>query len=262
MADASPSTGQVALVTGAASGIGRATAVELAKAGFAVALNGLHDDQGLADAVKAIEATGAPAMAIPFDVTDISAHAPALKQIEARLGPLTTLVNNAGVGVMSRGDPLDVREESWDRCMAVNAKAMFFLCQSFAKCLLARARPEDLFHSIVTVSSSNATAVAEPRCEYAASKAAAAMVSKSWAVRLGRENIAVYDIQPGLIETEMTAPVIDAYKTRAQDGLTLIPRVGEASEVARVITSLATGALPYTTGQAISVDGGMLVPRF
>ena len=88
------------------------------------------------------------------------------------------------------------------------------------------------------------------------------MVSKTFAVRLGRENIAVYDVQPGLIATDMTAPVIDSYRQRAADGLTLLPRVAEPSEVGRIIATLASGKLPYTTGQAIAADAGMLVPRF
>ena len=88
------------------------------------------------------------------------------------------------------------------------------------------------------------------------------MVSKAFAVRLGRENIAVYDVQPGLIETDMTAPVIDEYRERAKSGLTLMPRIGSPGEMGTIIASLASGKLPYTTGQAISADAGMLVPRF
>ena len=201
-------------------------------------------------------------MAVPFDVTDLEAHHRALETVERELGPLTTLVNNAGVGVLSRGDPLAVTEESWDRCLAVNAKAVFFLTQAFAARLTARDRNPDLFHCIVNVTSSNAVAVAVPRSEYCASKAAAAMVSKAWAVRLGEENIAVYDVQPGLIDTDLTAPVIDQYEERAQAGLTLFPRVGTPVDMGAIIASLASGKLPYTTGQAISADGGLLVPRF
>ena len=114
----------------------------------------------------------------------------------------------------------------------------------------------------MNVSSSNAVAVAEPRAEYAASKAAAAMISKTWAVRLGREGIAVYDVQPGLIATDMTASVIEKYSEHAANGLTLIPRVGEPEEIGTIIASLASGKLPYTTGQIISADGGLLVPRY
>ena len=100
------------------------------------------------------------------------------------------------------------------------------------------------------------------RSEYCASKAAAAMVSRCLAVRLGPEEIAVYDVQPGLIATEMTAPVIESYRRRAEEGLTLLPRVGAPEEVGLIVATLASGRLPYTTGQAISADAGMLVPRF
>ncbi len=254
-------TGQVALVTGSSRGIGLAAAKALAHAGIAVAVNGPSDDAELRAAVAEVAAIG-PAVAAPFDVTDIADHAAALGRIEAALGPLTTLVNNAGVGVLNRGDVLDVSEASWDRCMNVNAKAMFFLAQAFATRLLGRRRDQSLFHSIINVTSANAIAVAVHRAEYCASKAAAAMVSKALAVRLGAENIAVYDVQPGLIATEMTSAVIGSYHKRAEAGLTLLPRVGQPEEMGTIIASLATGRLPYTTGQVISADAGMLVSRF
>ena len=229
---------------------------------FPSRINGPADDAELHQAVERVSALGVPVVAAPFDVTDIAHHDAALQRIEDALGPLTTLVNNAGVGVLQRGDLLDVSEASWDRCLGVNAKAMFFLSQGFARRLLARERSAALFHAIVNVTSSNAVAVAVQRAEYCASKAAAAMISKALAVRLGPENIAVYDVQPGLIATEMTAPVIDGYRQRAEDGLTLFPRVGSPEDMGTIIASLAAGRLPYTTGQVISADAGMLVPRF
>ena len=252
---------QVALVTGSFRGIGFAAAAALVREGFAVAVHGPVLDDDLIAAAKKLRELGGCVALTAFDVTDLTTHHNALQQIEAELGPLTTLVNNAGVGVLKRGDLLDVTEESWDRCLSVNTKAVFFLNQAFAQRLLARQRSA-LFHSIINITSSNAVAVAEQRVEYCVSKAGAAMVSKALAVRLGPENIAVYDVQPGLIATEMTAPVIDSYAKRAAEGLTLFPRTGQAGEVGDIIATLASGRLPYSTGQVISADAGLLVSRY
>jgi len=253
---------QVALVTGSARGIGLAVANALARSGFAIALNDVANGDILQAALKQVGAHHVPVMAAPFDVCDLKNHDAALQQIEDTLGPLTTLVNNAGVGVLQRGDLLEVSEASWDRCMQINAKAVFFLSQAFARCLLARKREERLFHALINITSSNAVAVGVQRAEYCASKAAAAMISKTFSVRLGVENIAVYDVQPGLIDTDLTAPVIDSYRQRARDGLTLFPRIGQVEDIGNIVATLASGQLAYTTGQVISADAGMLVPRF
>ena len=115
----------VALIPGSSRGIGLAAAIALAAEGFAVALNGPFDDEELEGAVAEIPDAGGNAIKAPFDVSDLQAHDRALSRIEETLGPLTTLVNNAGVGVLSRGDPLKVSEESWDSCLTINAKAAF-----------------------------------------------------------------------------------------------------------------------------------------
>jgi len=253
---------QVAFITGSSRGIGLAAAIELAKAGFDIALNARKDGPELQQAANTIEALGVKTYRAAFDVSKIGTHDDILDNIERALGPITTLVNNAGVGVINRGDPLDVGEESYDRCLDINAKAVFFLTQAMAKRWVSRDRNADLNYSIINVTSSNAVAVAVPRSEYCASKAAAAMISKTFAARLGPEGIPVFDVQPGLIATEMTQAVIASYQKRAEEGLCLYPRVGQPEELGTVIASLATNKIPYTTGQTISVDGGMLVPRF
>jgi len=254
---------KAALITGSSRGIGLATALELARKGFAIALNGPTDDAELDAAAESVAALGVAVVKIVADVCAITEHETMLEQAESVIGPLSTLVNNAGVSVLNRGDLLDVTEESYDRCMAVNAKAQFFLSQAFARRLISRQRDSDLFYSLISVTSSNAEAVAVQRSEYCASKAAAAMIAKAFAVRLGGENIAVYDIRPGVIETAMTNVVKDVYQHRIdEEGLTLLPRMGQPQDVGRIIANLAAGELPYTTGHAIAVDGGLLVSRF
>ena len=253
---------QVALITGSSRGIGLAAAVQLAQNGFNVALNARSDGPELNDALTTIKSCGVKGYKAPFNVADTSKHATIIEKIEAVLGPITTLINNAGVSVMSRGDILDVSEDSYDLCLDVNARALFFLTQKIAKHWLSSKRNPNLNYSIINVTSANAVAVALPRAEYCTSKAAAAMISKAFAARLGTENISVYDVQPGLIETEMTKVVAAQYQERARKGLCLIPRMGKAEEIGKLITSLATNQIPYTTGQVISADGGMLLPRF
>ncbi|WP_104401670.1 3-ketoacyl-ACP reductase [Vibrio penaeicida] len=251
----------VAFVTGSARGIGKAIALSLAKSEYRVAINDKEDSPALRETLAELEQISQPHQILCGDVADIASHTGWIRDIEANLGSISTLVNNAGVSVQSRGDILDVTPNSYDRCQNINTKAMFFLSQAFAKRRLANPI-NDLPVSIINITSSNAKAASENRSEYCVSKAAASMVSNLFAVRLGRENIAVYDVQPGLIETEMTAPSMHLYRERVENGFTLLPRIGLPEEVGQVVTSLATGQLPYTTGQSISVDAGMLISRF
>ena len=237
-----------ALVTGAARGIGRAIAQALADAGFAVATVDIVAPEN----IKGVAITG--------DISRIEDHNALLDQAEAALGPLTCLVNNAGVSVLSRGDLLDVSKESYDRCLDVNTRGTFFLTQSFAKRLL---KVKSAGHrSIITVSSANAVAPSIARGEYCISKAGVSMVSKLFAARLSNDGIGVYEIQPGFIETDMTAPSKGKYDRLIEDGLTVVKRFGTAEEVARIAVTLATGQLPYTSGQIIQADGGLLSVRY
>lgn len=258
MADTSP----IALITGARRGIGKAIALGLAKAGFDVAINDLGASPELDAAVAEAKALGVRAVPVTGDIARLEDHAPMLDAAEAALGPLTTLINNAGVSVMNRGDLIDVTSESYDRCQSVNTRGTFFLTQAFARRLLARAREASLHHSIVTVTSANAIGVSINRGEYCVSKAGASMVSKLFAARLSNDGIGVYEIQPGFIETDMTAPSKARYEKLMADGLTVIKRWGTPEEVARIAVTLATGGLPYTSGQAIAADAGLLTVRY
>lgn len=261
MSHSPANTRPLALVTGSSRGIGLGIALALAGRGFDIALNA-PPGESLEEAIERVSALGVGVTGVQADIADLDGHEQLLDQCEARLGSLSTLVNNAGVGVLSRGDILDATVESFDRCIGINTRAPFFLSQAFARRLLTRPRDDGRFYSIVNITSSNASAVAVTRGEYAVSKAAAAMMSQAFAVRLGREHVAVYDVQPGVIETDMTAPVMGRYRERIDAGLTLIPEVGSVEDIGRITATLASGDLPYTTGQVIAADAGMLVPRF
>jgi NAD(P)-dependent dehydrogenase (short-subunit alcohol dehydrogenase family) len=251
--------GQV-LVTGARRGIGKAIALALAKANYDVAVADIEHFAELHAVADEIAALGMKTVALKADISDITSHEKLLDDAEAALGPLTTLVNNAGVSVMSRGDLLDVTPESFDRCMNVNARGTFFLTQAFAS--RVRENLTECHRSIITITSANATAVSIARGEYCMSKSAASMMSKLFACRLSDEDIGVYEIQPGFIETDMTAPSKTKYDALIEGGLTVIKRFGTPEEVARITLTLASGLLPYTSGQPIYADGGLLTVRY
>jgi NAD(P)-dependent dehydrogenase (short-subunit alcohol dehydrogenase family) len=251
---------QVALVTGGQRGIGKAIAFGLAEAGFDVAVADIVASDELDAVAAAIRAKGRRATAHVGDISRIETHDSLLDSAEAALGPLTTLVNNAGVSVLSRGDLLEVTPESYDRCQTVNTRGTFFLTQAFARRLL-KVKP-DVHRSIIVISSANAVAASIARGEYCVSKAGASMISKLFAARLANEGIGVYEIQPGFIETDMTAPSKAKYDALIEGGLTVIKRFGKPEEVARIAVTLASGLLPYTSGQIIQADGGLLSVRY
>ncbi len=252
----------IELVTGAGRGIGKAIALALAAGGFDVAVNDLELSQDLISVRDEIIALGRKSVAAAGDIGDLAHQSDILDATETALGPLTTLVNNAGVSVLTRGDLLDVTRESYDRCQAINTRGTFFLTQAFAKRLLSRPRMPGIHHSIVTVSSANAVAPSITRGEYCLSKAAVAMLTKLFAARLANDGIGVYEIQPGFIETGMTAPSKAKYDALIESGLTVIKRFGQPDEVARIALTLASGGLPYTSGQVVQADGGLLSVRY
>lgn len=250
-----------ALVTGARAGIGRAIAVGLAQAGFDLALLDLQEDDALQESAAVAKQLGARAVTLAGDIAAIEQHEALLDAAEQAIGALTCLVNNAGVSVLSRGDLLEVTPQSYDRCQQINTRGTFFLTQAFARRLLTRTTATAQ-RSIITITSSNAQAVSVLRGEYGISKAALSMASRLFAVRLADAGIGVYEVQPGLIATDMTAPSRARYDAEIERGLTAIKRWGQPEDVAQVVVSMATGALPYTVGHAVPVDGGLLIPKF
>ena len=243
----------VAIVTGAGRGIGRAIAWALAEAGFQVA------------AVSREPADTRPDMAPPggryyqADIADIEDQARLIDQITGDLGPASCLVNNAGITSKHRGDLLDLQPDSYDATLAVNLRGAFFLSQTFAKRLIAADLPGP--KSLIFIGSANAEIVGENRADYCISKAGVGMMNKLFAARLAEHQIGVYEIRPGIIHTDMTAPATAKYDPFIATGGVPLKRWGEPEDIAAVAVTLATGALPYTTGIHIDVGGGLQLYR-
>ena len=196
------------------------------------------------------------------DLADIPGIRNIVKEADSIMGPLTTLISNAGVEALRRSDVLETAEDSFDHCMTINAKASFFVMQAFARLLLSRKRNSRLSYSLLSISSVSAESASLNRIEYCMSKSAAAMMAKGFAVRLAGEGIQVFDIQPRIIETEMTRPVISDYNKRIDnDHLVPIGRVGQPQEIAHICATAASGQLPYMVGQVIRADGGLSLAR-
>ncbi len=250
-----------ALVTGAGRGIGQGIAVTLARAGYDVVVNERGTGDDTTETVAAVAAVGGQAKIVLGDVADVSRHAALIGAAAAAFGRLDCLVNNAGVSVLSRGDLLDATPESFDRCVAVNTRGAFFLAQAFSRYLLAT-EAWQAHRSIVFVTSSNAVAISTNRGEYCVSKAAAGMAAKLFAARLAPHGIGVYEVQPGIIRTEMTLRSKDRYDALIGSGAVPAGRWGTVEDVGRVVATMARGDLAYTVGQAVLIDGGLATPRF
>jgi NAD(P)-dependent dehydrogenase (short-subunit alcohol dehydrogenase family) len=247
----------VALVTGAARGIGLAISSSLAMRGFDLALVSL-EAQG--PAPDAFTQHGVRAKYFSSDIARIDGHQELIARAEASLGPITCLVNNAGVTSMVRGDLLELTPESFDRSVAVNLRGTFFLTQAVAKRMLVSATPA-CPRTIITISSANASIVGENRADYCMTKSALAMMNKLFASRLAEAGIMAFEVRPGIIETDMTAPAFERYEPFIKDGGVPMRRWGDAQEVGQVVATLATGGLPFTTGIHIDVGGGMQLHR-
>ena len=179
-----------------------------------------------------------------------------------RWGRLDCLLNNAGVTVMQRGDLLEATPESFDRCINVNTRAVFFLSQRVARLMIRQGEIDGQHRSIINITSSNATMASVSRAEYCISKAASSMTTKLLGVRLADEGIGVYEIRPGFIETEMTKPVKAKYDAMFDSGSVPIRRWGTPADVASTVLCMAEGRLVYTVAHAVAVDGGLAIPHY
>jgi len=254
-----------AFVTGAARGIGRAIAIELARSRFDVVGNDIcHDptaeSSGLAETQRRVEACGVDFEPAPGDIADLEVHESLLRAAVDRFGQVDVLVNNAGVGPLERLDILDTTPESFDRVVGVNLRGTFFLTQTFARHMVARPR-KGLPSAIIFITSISADTSSPTRAEYCVAKAGLSQLATVCADRLAESGVNVFEVRPGVIATDMTAPVKAKYDKLIAEGLVPQGRWGQPKDVGRAVAALARGDFGYSTGGVFEVSGGMNIKR-
>jgi 2-dehydro-3-deoxy-D-gluconate 5-dehydrogenase len=243
--------GNVAIVTGGNGGIGRGIALGLAEAGASIAILARNEEKSRAT-LKEIEAHGVKAITLTLDVTRRDDLRPAFEEVERKLGPVTILVNNAGVAVSK--SVLKYSTDDWDRVIETNLNSVFFLSQIAAQSMAQRSGGK-----IINIASEYSRLGSPSVASYSASKGGLVQLTKSMAIELARRNIQVNAIVPGWITTEMTAPAQsgpfhDEIITRTPAG-----RFGEPEELAGAAIFLASHASDFVTGSIVFVDGGYAI---
>lgn len=246
---------KVAIVTGSTRGIGRAIADALWDEGYTVVYSGT----GAVPPADLPE--GRPY--IHCDISDQELRKELIGQTVARFGRLDVLVNNAGVAPLVRMDVLETTEESFDRVLGVNLRGTFFLCQLAAREMLRLRETvgETYAPRIVNITSVSAYTSSVSRAEYCIAKAGLSMVTRVFADRLAGEGIRVFEVRPGIIETDMTSGVKGKYEAMIEGGLTPIQRMGKPGDVAATVLAACSGLLDFSAGQVLNADGGFDLRR-
>ena len=253
---------RVALITGGSRGIGLGIARELAQSNFDLAINGTRSAGLVENVLKELKEYGTDVIYCKGDIASSGDRTEMLRQVKDQYGALHVLVNNAGVAPKERRDILDATEESFDYVMGINLKGSYFLTQKVANWMIEQKKMDiDFKGCIINISSMSATVVSVNRGEYCISKAGIGMVTQLFAVRLGEYDIPVFEVRPGIIQTDMTSGVRDKYDKLIGEGLCVQKRWGEPQDVGKVVASLTKGDFMYSTGQVIMVDGGLTIPR-
>lgn len=253
---------RTAVITGGTRGIGLGIARALARERWNLALSGLRPAPDVASVLDDLRAAGSTVSYDAADLSDRSQRTRFADTLRERHGAVDALVNNAGRAPRSRADLLDASEDSFEELVRTNLQGPYFLTQAIAREQVARRHADPGFQpSIVFITSVSADAASVNRGEYCVSKAGLSMAARLFAVRLAGHGIPVYEVRPGIIETDMTAGVKEAYDQRIADGLIPERRWGTPEDVGRIVAALLRGDAPYATGSIINVDGGLSLPR-
>jgi 3-oxoacyl-[acyl-carrier protein] reductase len=256
---------KTALITGASRGIGRGIAVELARAGYGVAINYAGNAEAAAEALSLVKAAGGEGFVAQADIAVAADRERLVRETRHQFGRIDLLVNNAGVAPNVRADLLDAGEASFDRLFGINLKGPFFLTQQVAKQMLQQERDGEGFRGrIVNITSISAYTASINRGDYCMVKAGLAMMTKLFAERLANDGINVYEIRPGVIATDMTGGVKEKYDKlilKDEPGITPIRRWGKPEDVGRAVRAIAEDRFPFSTGAVFDVDGGFHLHR-
>ena len=257
----------VAFITGASRGIGRGIAIELARhghdlAGSARSFDPADAHSGLLEVRQRVEERGGRFLPLQGDVADLASHDRMLDEIHAEYGRLDVLVNNAGVAPEQRLDVLEMSAESYDRVVGINLRGPLLLTQKVARRMIRQVEENPTIRpTLVFITSVSATTSSPSRAEYCISKAGLSMVAAVFADRLAAHGIAVYEVRPGIIRTDMTAAVETKYTRLIAEGLVPQLRWGTPEDVGKAVAALVGGSFSYSTGAVIEVSGGMNLRR-
>ncbi len=256
---------KVAVVTGGLRGIGLGISNALLAEGYSLALCGSRDIDAVTDPLTEIRRKAGQGRQIVYyrcDVSNPEDRAEFLHSVKRDFKQLNLLVNNAGVAARVRDDIMTMTEENYDWLMKINLQGPFFLTQAAAKWMIEQKESggADFEAAIVNISSVSATVASLNRGEYCMSKAAMSMSTQLWALRLAEYGIPVYEIRPGLIQSDMTIPATEKYTKLIGEGFVPQRRWGFPEDVGRAVAMLTRGDLAYSTGQVIMIDGGMAIP--
>ena len=251
-----------ALVTGGTRGIGLGVARALARDGWDLVLCGVRPAADVTDPIDDLRRAGGAVHYCAADLARADDRARLVDVVRGRHGTVNALVNNAGRAPRVRADLLDATEESFEDLVRTNLQGPYFLTQAIARDQLERRRADPAFAAVIVfITSVSAEMASVNRGDYCVSKAGLSMAARLYAARLAEHGIAVYEVRPGIIATDMTAAVHDTYDRRIAEGLVPAHRWGLPDDVGRVVAALVRGDLPYANGTVVHVDGGLSVPR-
>lgn len=254
---------KVAVVTGSRRGIGLAIAKTLAKEGYTTVFSATSPAATMTELMSELTAQGQKVTYLPCDISSPTDRAALIDQVCQTYGRIDVLVNNAGVAPQVRLDVLETTEESFDRLLNINLKGTFFLSQLAANQMIALQKENlpDYHPRIINISSISAYTSSTSRGEYCISKSGISMTTLLFADRLAEYGIPVFEVRPGIIQTDMTAAVTEKYQTLIDGGLTPIKRFGQPQDVANCVLSACSGLLDFGTGTILNADGGFHIRR-